>query len=167
MASNVTKGRDAEVRVQKMYEEAGWDVERKRNTSVRLGSGFKSTTGDFFGLFDLVCLCKTWRAPHLVQVTIEESLASKHRIAIKQWMGGESRGITALVFFWQRHGPNANHWILYRYRSSPHDNWNRVAYTRAEVVRMLTSRLRGSTTPRLVPGAPEVAAPFELQEALF
>lgn len=144
MASNVTKGRDAEVRVQKMYEDAGWDVERKRNTSVRIGKGFKSTTGDFFKLFDLICISETWQAPHFVQVTIEESTASKHRIAIKKWMNKESRGITARVFFWQRHGPNTVRWIVYRYRSLE-DKWERTVLTRAEVVSMLTSRLRAGS----------------------
>ena len=140
MATAATKGRDAEVRIEKLYKEAGWDVERRRNTSTFIkGHGARTTSRDFFGLFDLICLSSTWRRPHFVQVTINPSTASTHRADIKDWldMASGNRGATFILYYWQRTGPNKNRWIRYLYGSHS-KMWEKVALTRAQLLEHLT-----------------------------
>jgi hypothetical protein len=112
----MARGASAEDRLKRIYEAAGWKVIRKPNTSSQIDGKWINTSRDFFGRFDLMCLSPFNQSPHLIQVTVAEASASRHRTAIHKWTESRMWGANLLVMWWRGPGerPNPNCWYVYR-----------------------------------------------------
>ena len=78
MASNRSRGNDAEKYVQKHYQDQGYIVHRAYASITNFGSGPRSITHDLFGVFDMACK-KKGEPPIYVQVSTGCRKAEKEK----------------------------------------------------------------------------------------